>query len=870
MDAGKRERDIAARKWPKACLMVALTLGMTLALAFSGLASLPRVARGEVAAAQGTQPLFESADYRIKDGTGPRIADGVAYLFAGNDPWTPPGENSSVVALDAGNGSLIWQKELEWAGGMGSKARPLYDQGRLYIGCGKTVYCLDAQNQGDVLWATDITPSGAPMGNSVIISDPVMYTNAADTKVVVVGDYIYGRYLGLNAATGAVLWAFDLDAGSSAIGAPGVDDAGNRLYVPQHAAFGSPVNGKVHCLDVSAATPSKKWEFKADYDVAGSIALDDGSLYFSDFAYGGPISNLYRVEDKGDKAEQAWKQPIWGSSGTPLIDPNSGTLYICGNDYSVGGNHFYAFDKESGELVWDNPNWGAYNGNCVLSPTTGYLYAGSFDTTAWAHNKGVGALDARTGSELWYVQQKGGGDPVITGGLVYTTADGRLYAYEEYRPTSYDWYFAEGYTGDGFEEWLCLANPGSGKEDDATVEVTYLFNGERDPETLVYGVEAGTRKTVDVKSVVGEGMEVSIKVSSDKPVVAERPVYFDYRGRGGYSWTGGHCVVGADDPLTTWYFAEGYTGDGFEEWLCLANFGDQLATVNVSYIYPEGDPLQKVYYVPGNRRVTFSVNDEAGEDRDVSIAVESNRPVVSERPMYFSYQGMGSHGWTGGHCVVGAPEAGTDWYFAEGYTGEGFEEWLCLANHGDEDALVDVTYLYQGEAPVTKQYGVPAHTRRTLSVNLEAGAGKELGLAVKSSQPVLAERPVYFNYRGAWDGGSCVVGAAMPSNYWCLAEGYTDPHFDQYVCISNPGKEDAVVTVNPLFGDGQAEEYTVTAGQRFTIPLSSSQPTERAYAISSDRGVVVERAMYFDYQGLGAHSWNGGHCTRGATLSEIY
>ncbi len=870
MDAGNRSSKGATRKRSGSRLTAALTAVLALALALSSVAASLRAPLGEAAAAQGTQPVFESADYRIKDGTGPTIANGVAYLFAGNDPWMPPGENSSVVALDAGDGTLVWQKELEWAGGMGSKARPLYDQGRVYIGCGKTVYCLDAQDNGDVIWAKNITPAGAPMGDSVIISDPVMYSDAADTKVVVVGDYIYGKYLGLNAATGAVVWSFDLDPGSSAIGAPGVDDAGNRLYIPQHAAFGSPVNGKVHCLDVSTATPSKKWEFEAEYDVAGSIALDDGSLYFSDFAYGGPISNLYRVEDKGGGAEQAWKQPIWGSSGTPLIDANSGTLYICGNDYSVGGNHFYAFDKDSGELVWDNPNWGAYNGNCVLSPATGYLYAGSFDTGAWAHNKGVGALDAYTGSELWYVQQKGGGDPVVAGGLVYTAADGRLYAYEEYRPTSYDWYFAEGYTGEGFEEWLCLANPGSGAEDDAAVKVTYLFNGERDPETVTYAVDAGTRTTVDVKGAVGEGMEVSIKVESDKPVVAERPVYFSYQGRESRSWTGGHCVVGADEPLNNWYFAEGYTGEGFDEWLCLANFGDRMATVKVSYIYPQGEPLQKEYYVPGNRRVTFSVNDEAGNDRDVSIAVESNRAVVAERPMYFSYQGMGSHGWTGGHCVVGAAGANKSWYFAEGYTGEGFEEWLCLSNPGDEDAEVEVTYLFQDGAPETKKYRLPARTRRTLSVNQEAGAGRELGLAVKATQPVLAERPVYFSYRDAWDGGSCVVGAAIPSNYWCLAEGYTDAQFDQYVCISNPGKEDAAVEVTPLFGGGNAEEYNVPAGRRLTIPLSSAQPTERAYAISSDRGIVVERAMYFDYQGLGAHGWKGGHCTRGATLSDIY
>jgi len=45
-------------------------------------------------------------------------------------------------------------------------------------------------------------------------------------------------------------------------------------------------------------------------------------------------------------------------------------------------------------------------------------------------------------------------------------------------------------------------------------------------------------------------------VSSSIPIITERPMYFNYKG----AWTGGHDVVGALAPDTTWYFAEGYTG----------------------------------------------------------------------------------------------------------------------------------------------------------------------------------------------------------------------------------------------------------------------------------------------------------------------
>ncbi len=813
--------------------------------------------------AQSGTPVFESADYDIKDGTSPAIADGVAYLFAGEDPYSLPGVDSSIIALDASNGGLLWQKGLEWAGGKSSKAKPLVDGDLLYIGCGRSVYCLDTTRNGKILWHTDITPAGGLLGDSVIISDPVMYSDGSGKKVVVVGDFTYGSYVGVDATTGAVKWEYALDANSSASGAPGVDDAGDRLYLPQSTAYGYSTNGKLHCIDVSGAVPAKKWEYAAAYDLAGPIACYQGEVFFSDFAYGGPISNFYCLEDGGDHASPVWSQPIWGSSGTPLLDANRNTVYVCGNDYSVGGNHFYAFDMDSGDLVWDNPNWGAYNGNCALSPDTGYLYAGSFDTMMWAHNLGMAAMDPGTGSELWYVQQKAGGDPVVRDGLVYSTADGRLYAYEEFKPSAYDSFFAEGCTAPGFEEFLCLANPGGV---DATVSVTYCFNGDRGPESVDYPVPAGTRTTVNVNEAVGEGQEVSLEVVSDQPVVAERPMYFDYQGIKGNGWSGGHCVVGTDAPKDAWFFAEGCTAPGFEEWLCLGNFEDQPAQVTVDYLYSDGEPKHETYTVPGNRRVTLSVNEEAGYGEDVSIEVNSDRPIVAERPMYFSYGGK----WDGGHCVMGTEQAGRQWLFAEGFTGTGFEEYLCLANPGDGDAGVTVTYVYQGEEAVTKSYGLPANSRQTLNINREAGSGKEVGLVVSSDSPILAERPMYFEYQGAWSGGHCVAGAAFPSNYWCLAEGLTSRSFHEYICISNPGKEVAVVNVRPLFGGGPGSYYEIAAGQRFTIALESEELVERAYSITSDRGVVVERAMYFDYMGPAGSGWSGGHCTMGATLKDIY
>jgi hypothetical protein len=131
--------------------------------------------------------------------------------------------------------------------------------------------------------------------------------------------------------------------------------------------------------------------------------------------------------------------------------------------------------------------------------------------------------------------------------------------------------------------------------------------------------------------------------------------------------------------------------------------------------------------------------------------------VLAERPMYFNYQGA----WSGGHCVIGATSPGNQWFFAEGYTGSGFHEWLCLQNPGTSEATVEITYLTQeaGALPA-RTVKVPAGSRQTVLVNSDAGEGYQLStrLRVTAGPDVVAERPMYFNYAGAWTGGHDVVG----------------------------------------------------------------------------------------------------------------
>ncbi len=312
----------------------------------------------------------------------------------------------------------------------------------------------------------------------------------------------------------------------------------------------------------------------------------------------------------------------------------------------------------------------------------------------------------------------------------------------------------------------------------------------------------------------------------------------------------------------TWYFAEGTTRTGFAEWLCLLNSSGTAANATVTYFYGDGLWFDAPVAVPGWTRLTIPVNSVVGEGYDVSVRVMSDsQTLLVERPMYFNYQGK----WTGGSAGTGSQRRSQLWFFAEGYTGPGFEEWLCLANPGGADATVLVNYMYTTGAVNQGIYVVPAFSRRTVSVNVEVGAYREVSLKVTSDQPIVAERPMYFFYDGAIDGGHNVLGATYTSNAWYFAEGTTRAGFDEYLTIANPGDARANVSVYYLLGEGQGAsrkvDYSVGASSRFTINVRDVVGSDKdvSCVVASDRPVVSERPMYFRYG-----AWTGGHDVTGA------
>ncbi len=330
---------------------------------------------------------------------------------------------------------------------------------------------------------------------------------------------------------------------------------------------------------------------------------------------------------------------------------------------------------------------------------------------------------------------------------------------------AHEFFFAEGSCRPGFDTYFCIFNPG---EEEAYVELTYEKKGHEVTESQALTVPANSRATVYPRDIMGTAQDdahdfSTVVESKGVPVVVERPMYFNYEGR----WTGGSDVMGATSRSNTWYFAEGCTraaAEGtFREWLCIDN-PNHDADIHILYTLEDGSTISKAYPLMEPGRNTIDVTADVGAGHDVSISMRAHdhfanpgfphdRSITAERLLYFDYGG----GWTGGSASLGATPV--DCYFAEGTCRPGFDTYFSIQNAGDATADVKLTYT-RGDCTIsTQDVQVPAHSRATIQPRDVLGTGDgpaydfSTSVECTNGQTVRVERPMYFNYNGAWTGG---------------------------------------------------------------------------------------------------------------------
>ena len=440
-------------------------------------------------------------------------------------------------------------------------------------------------------------------------------------------------------------------------------------------------------------------------------------------------------------------------------------------------------------------------------------------------------------------------------------------------PTSTIWYFAEGRAGGDFQEFLTLENPDPIQT--AQVQVQYLFEGATGP-AITHDVPPQSRYTVNVNgdlrfpyNGVGHSLSMVVKSVNGVGIVAERPMYFNWHGINSGTDTLGSTKLGTD-----FYFADIESERNYSSFVTILNPpGGKTANVTLTYVGGGTQLGTQTIVVPsGQRGTTFP--QAININRQSALYVHSDQPVVVERPMYFTTARSNISGpVTGAATVVGTQAPGTDWLFAEGYTGANFHEYLTLANF-DPSTTANVTikleYSNGAVNPVTVT--VAPLSQYVFDVNAAsanfAQSTTELSAEVTSDSPIVAQREEYFRFNSNIPGGTDVIGEPGPAKtVYSFAEGYTATGFNEFLTLQNPTTTSEQVAVTMYMSHSIISQQIVVVGPQtrvtlninsYIVPIAQSNPQvnyEVSMSVWSTSGTIVaERPMYFNFHNM---AWGG-------------
>ena len=322
------------------------------------------------------------------------------------------------------------------------------------------------------------------------------------------------------------------------------------------------------------------------------------------------------------------------------------------------------------------------------------------------------------------------------------------------------------------------------------------------------------------------------------------------------------------------YLAEGATGSFFDLDIAIANPQAVPVPASVTFLKRDGSMIHQTYQLGPLSRVTIAADAVPGLNVgqvDVSTVVESPKPLVVERTMFWDQQT--SYAGHGGSAVTGASRK---WYFAEGFQGF-FDTYLLLANATSSTASVTLTFLRESEPPLVTTVSVGKNARQTVWTGQFAGlANRGFATVIDSDVPIIAERAMYFGALPFWKGGHESAGVPAPAQEWSLAEGATGSYFDTYLLVANPNDSATAVTFRFLLGgefEGQTYSKTVqlAPNSRYTLNPESLVDTDGftdladaavSTFVSATQPIVVERAMYWPG---GADTWTEAHNSFGVT-----
>ncbi len=303
---------------------------------------------------------------------------------------------------------------------------------------------------------------------------------------------------------------------------------------------------------------------------------------------------------------------------------------------------------------------------------------------------------------------------------------------------------------------------------------------------------------------------------------------------------------------SSWYFANGTTVKGSQQYLALFNpFGDD-AIVDTTLLTDSGvqqpDALQALV-VPRRSRITIAVHTVLERQNLIAAFVHARvGRIVAERSMIFDGTTPDGAPTRKGIAVsLGATSPATSWSFPYALGGDSVSQSLAVANFGGSPTSVEVTTQLDGDQTLVPQkVDIPPHSVAAVDPAAHVPAGSHATVTVVArdaegtSPPVVAELMAWWS---AGDGGPAVataVGLTRPARRWVFA--LPQDSSGGAMTALNAGAEPATASF-VAFDEGQvrgptSEPETALGAARFgTFDLSGH--AGRLLVVTSDRPVSV-------------------------------
>jgi outer membrane protein assembly factor BamB len=278
--------------------------------------------------------------------------------------------------------------------------------GRIYIGAGGDLFCLDANGTGD---GTTTRYWTAPIGGTVDSSP----TTDGDDDIFIASGNARLKAIYTN---GTEHWTSSINGGAAC--SPAYWNG--RVYCGGGTWAGG--NNNIYCFD--ADTGALIWSHKLDSPVCSSPTLAYGNVYAAgsgDVGGTGEFGSIYCLDamGSGGATTEKWKHDIGGAYSSPAV--GYGRVYIGSNTGDI-----YCLDAFGNGTGGTKRHWNKkFNDWSHCSPiiTPKYVFTGSADGRFYCLNR----ADSSTvwsmklgGDGLWGISSS----PALAGNLIFVTCDG--------------------------------------------------------------------------------------------------------------------------------------------------------------------------------------------------------------------------------------------------------------------------------------------------------------------------------------------------------------------------------------------------------------------------------------------------------------